>query len=412
MRKHLPIAGALAFSLIALPAAASAQTTTDTSAEPFDQALVQEKLDEFHEITGYSVLTEVRSEGEDWSGALGPRSIEAPGAYVETDDRVRIASLTKTMVSSVLLQLQTEGEVDLDRTVSDYLPGLLPYQDEPSIRQVMNHTGGLHDYFTYLYASLLEGDMSDVYDHYQDYYGAEELIELSTVDPLLFEPGTDWSYSNTGYMALGLLIEELTGNGLAVELEDRVFEPAGMDDSYFPKPQSSGIRGPNPVPYVTTGEAADPLFDTTRLSNSQMWAAGGVISTMEDVNDFYGAYVDGEILNEAEFAEATEFFETEAGFDYGLGLLQMGGCTADDPWIGHTGGGLGHQTYSLHSVDGQHQITVTWNVDDQLGHDDPAALADALEGLLAAALCGIDLDAAQPDSRTFDAPATELPFLP
>lgn len=394
MRRRFPIAVALALGLIAVPATAAA---TPPSAPPLDTDLLEAKLEAFADVADHSVIAEVRSGDEDWDEDLGRRSIDGTGGRVDEDDRFRIASLTKSMVAAILLQLESEGALDLDDPLSDHLPGLLPYEEEPTVRQIMQHTGGLFDYFYYLYESfVVEGDLTDFEANYRNHYRPEELVEIGTQDPLLFEPGTAWSYSNTGYIALGMLIEELTGNRLGHEIEERIVEPADLDDTYFPRPYSHGLRGQHPEAYLTTGDAEEPYFESTKLSNSQMWAAGGVISTVEDVNDFYDAYLDGTLLSEEQLADAMAFVDTPLGMGYGLGLLELNLICPDAPelaYVGHTGGGLGHQTYSFHSVDGERQITVTWNIDDRHGYADPEAFNHALSALLVAGLCGVDMDA-------------------
>ena len=376
-------------SLIALPAAASAQTDTGAG---LDTALLEEKLEAFHEASGYTLIAEVRDGEDTWASAVGPRSIERPRHEAETDDRFRIASITKPMVATVLMQLADEGEIDLDAEVSDYLPELLPYEDEPTLRQIMKHVGGLSDYFPYLYPSLLENDISDLREGYRDHHEPEELVAIGTQDPLLFEPGTDWAYSNTGYFALGLVIEEVTGEDLRHVLHERVFEPAGMGHTHLAPGHSSGIWGPNPVPYLTTGDEEDPLFDTTRLSNSQMWAAGGVISTTADLNDFWDAYLGGVLLTSGQLEEASDFYDTGAGLGYGLGLMEIQICPGGSASIGHDGGGLGHQSFSFHSPDGQRDLTFTMNVDDRHGYADPEAFQYAYSAFLLASMCGIDID--------------------
>ncbi|MDN3240925.1 serine hydrolase domain-containing protein [Glycomyces tritici] len=389
MRTHLPLAGALALAIIATPGAAGAAPTG------LDEDLLDRKLEALHDVADHSVTAEVRLGDDTWAETAGTRRIDGGGGQVDEDDRVRIASLTKSMVATVLLQLQDEGDVDLDRPLSDYLPGLLPYEQEPTVRQVMQHTSGMFEYFYYLYVSLWEGDPADFYANYRTHYSPEELVEIGTQDPLLFEPGTNWSYSNTGYIALGLLIEELTGDDLHEVLDDRVFDPADLDDTYLPKDDTSGIRGANPVPYLTTGDPRHPYFDTTKLSNNQFWAAGGVMSTMEDVNDFYDALTDGTLLDDAALAEMSQYVETGDGTVYGLGLIGLPltcpGASEQEVFLGHTGGGLGHQTYSFHSADGERQATFTWNIDDRHGAADPAELNWALSALLIAGLCGADI---------------------
>lgn len=394
MRRRFPIAVALAFGLIAAPAAATATPPHD--APPLDTDLLEQKLEAFADVADHSVIAEVRSGDREWDEDLGYRSIDGTGGRVDEDDRFRIASLTKTMVAAVLLQLESEGELDLDDTLSEHLPGLLPYEAEPTVRQIMQHTGGLFDYFYYLYESyVVEGDIADFAANYRNHYRPEELVAIGTQDPLLFEPGTAWSYSNTGYIALGMLVEELTGNRLGHEIEERIFEPADLDDTYFPRQYSHGIRGQHPEGYLTTGEAEEPYFASTALSNSQMWAAGGVVSTVEDVNDFYDAYLDGTLLTDGQLAEAMTFVDTGVGMGYGLGLMDLGLVCPDDPeqvYVGHTGGALGHQTYSFHSLDGERQITVTWNIDDRHSYADPEAFNHALSAVLVAGLCGVDMD--------------------
>ncbi|HEX2145023.1 MAG TPA: serine hydrolase domain-containing protein [Glycomyces sp.] len=388
MRRHLTVASALA--LIAIPATANAGLSGATE---LDEALLDQELEELAAVADHAVTAEIRLGDDEWTEAVGTRRTDGSGGQVDEDDRVRIASLTKSMVAAVLLQLQSEGDFDLDRPLSDYLPGLLPYAEEPTVRQVMQHTSGLDEYFRYLLASIIEGDLTDLYANYRTHYSPEELVAVGTQGPLLFEPGTDWTYSNTGYIALGLLIEELTGDDLDDVLEDRVFDPADLDDTYLPREDTFGIRGPNPMPYITTGDPADPYFDTTKLSNNQMWAAGGVMSHPEDVNDFYDALLDGTLLTDAELAEMTAFTDADQGTLYGLGLMGFVLGCPDDPdevFVGHTGGGLGHQTYSFHSLDGEKQATFTWNIDDRHGAADPEELNWALGSFLVAGLCGID----------------------
>ncbi|SDD99989.1 serine hydrolase [Glycomyces harbinensis] len=166
------------------------------------------------------------------------------------------------------------------------------------------------------------------------------------------------------------------------------------------------------MPYITTGDAAEPYFDTTALSNDQLWAAGGVVATTGDANDFYRALTDGTLLDAAQLAEMSDHVDTGAGLLYGLGLAGLTMGCPDDPdeiFWGHTGGGLGHQTYSFHSLDGERQVTVTWNIDDRHGAADPQALSWAVSGLLFAGLCGADLGDRPEDAdpRTRGVPSVE-----
>jgi D-alanyl-D-alanine carboxypeptidase len=387
-------AAVLALGLVAVPGAVHAQPPRPGG---IDTDLLEAELDDFASLADHTVIVEVREGDETWSEAIGPRSLDAGAREAKPGDRVRVGSVTKSMTAAILLQLQGEGALDLDDSLSAYLPDLLPYDEEPTIRQIMNHTSGLGDFLPRLYPSLAEGDISDVREGYQTHYAPEELIDLGTQDPMPFDPGEGWSYSNTGYTALGLLIEAVTGNTLGYELEERIFEPADLDRTYFPQGDTSGIHGPHLTPYITTGESEEPYFDTTALSSTQLWAGGGVVSTMGDFNDFYRALTDGTLLTEQQLSEATQFVATGKSFQYGLGLFgRRLDCPGnpDEVVFGHDGDALGHETFSYHSLDAERQITVAWNIGDKHGYTDPDAFDAALDDLLEAALC----DAGAPPS--------------
>ena len=358
-----------------------------------DTELLDDRLAGFADLAGGAVVVEVRGGDDTWSEAVGPRSLHEHASDARPSDRVRVGSVTKSMVAAIVLQLEDEGELDLDDPLDDHLLGLLPYEARPTIRQLLQHTAGLPEWVEAAYPGYDEGDLTEVREGYRTHYEPEELIAIGTGEPLLFEPGEGWSYSNTGYLALGLLIEERTGHSLGRELRERIFEPAGLDRTYFPRPDSSGIRGPHTVPYMTTGDPGEPYFDATGVSNTQLWASGGAVSTVGDLNDFYDALADGTLLTGEQFAEATEFTDTGTGFEYGLGLggIRLG-CAADpdEAFFGHVGDGMGHQTHTFHSFDGERQVTLSWNIDDNHGHVDPEAFDQALYDLLTAALCPTD----------------------
>lgn len=388
-------AAALALGLVG--ALTATQIASADSARPhtgdLDTDALESRLDDLAALTDGSVLVEVRDGRDTWREAAGPRSLDEDARPARPGDRVRIGSVTKSMVAAIVLQLDAEGELDLDDPLADHLPGLLPYEQEPTIRQLLNHTAGVPEWVGIVYPGLPEGDLTEVRENYRTHYEPEELVAIATEEPLDFDPGDGWSYSNTGYVALGLLIEERTGHSLRRELQERIFEPADLDHTYFPRNDTSGIRGPHSTPYITTGDPGDPYFDATAVSNTQLGASGGVVSTVGDVNDFYDALTDGTLLTDEQLAEAVEFKDTGTDFQYGLGLggVQIG-CPSDpeEVFIGHVGDGMGHQTQSFHSLDGERQITLSWSIDDKHGYTDPDAFDEALFGLLAAGLCGTD----------------------
>jgi D-alanyl-D-alanine carboxypeptidase len=376
----------LSLALAAAPAAVAA------SPPGLDTTLLESTLEAFAAAADHSVVAEVRDGDDEWSAAIGPRSLEPGAEDAKPTDRVRIGSITKSMTATILLQLQEEGALDLDDPIGAYLPGVLPYEgeDELTVRELIGHRGGVPDYLGSIYTSLLEDDdLTDFYANYRTHYRSSELIAIGTAG----ERPDGFSYSNTGYTVLGLLIEALTGDDLGDVFESRVFEPAGLDRTYFGRPGTSGLRGPHLDPYLTTGDPEAPYLDTSKLSYSQLWAGGNVVSTMGDLNDFYRALTDGTLIDAASLAEATVFEDAGRGFDYGLGLFGITPECAADPdavFMGHNGDTLGHEANSFHSLDGGRQFSVAWNIVDRHDTADPDALERAWNELLYAGLCGTE----------------------
>lgn len=387
MRTGTPLAALAAFVILLYPnASASAHGPS------LDEDVLEEKLETYAAVGDYAALAAVANGDDSWTDAAGNRTVDGD-EEADDDDLFRVASLTKSMVAVVLFQLEAEGELDLDDPVEVYLPGVLPYEEEITVRQLMGHTSGLGEYFWKLFPSLSEGSVADLEAHQGDHHTPQELIALATEEPLLFPPGEGWSYSTTGYLVLGLLIENLTGDSLRHQLNERVFEPADMDDAYLPRPNTSGFHDDHTTPYITTGDPSEPYLDTTDFSHTIFWAGGAVVADVDDVNAFYRAAADGTLLTAEQFAEAVDFRETPWSFDYGLGFVGLKPGCADNPdevFMGHTGGGVGHTTYSFHSLDGQRQVTLTWNLDNSHGYVDPEELQRTQDDFISAALCGTD----------------------
>lgn len=151
--------------------------------------------------------------------------------------RFRAASVTKPFVATVVLQLVAEGRVGLDAPVADYLPGLMPYPEPITVRQLLGHTSGLPRDIPHW------TELPDVDTQRWARFTPHDLVRGATDGvPLLFAPGTSFSYSNTGYPVLGLLVELVTGQSLATELATRILRPLGLRDTEFPSYQPFLIR--------------------------------------------------------------------------------------------------------------------------------------------------------------------------
>jgi D-alanyl-D-alanine carboxypeptidase len=279
------------------------------------------------------------------------------GRPMRGDDRFRIGSLTKPYVATVVLQLDEEGALALDDSVEKLVPGLLPNGDEITVRDLLGHRSGLYEYEEdpRVLQPYLKGDFG-----YR--WQPEELIRISTEHPPTAAPGTDVVYSNTNYTVLGLIVEAVTGNTLAAELDQRVFAPLELDETSFV--ENSAIEAPYSHGYLARGKE---LLDVTEISPSHYWAAGNIVSTGGDVARFYEALLDGELLEAGSMDAMTEFVEEEPGLERGLGPAR--GETECGDWVGHDGSVPGYDAVARH-LDTDRQIVLLTNsvtIGDQVG---------------------------------------------
>jgi D-alanyl-D-alanine carboxypeptidase len=389
MRRLLPITILSATVLCAavLPAAAFPAAADDAASTGLDVPALERALDAVEAAGAPGVLVEVRDGDEVWTAAAGDRDpTDQRPEPVEPTDRVRIGSVTKSMLATVVLQLVDEGRLGLDDTVAEHLPEVLPYDAPITVRQLLAHAAGVPDYFADLFPSLFEGSPTDVERNRLRYFRPEGLIGIATERPLDFVPGTSWNYSNTDYYVAGLLVEELTGNSVEDELERRVFEPAGLSDTSMPR-FGADIEGEHPQAFLATGDPERPLLDTTRISPTLLWAAGAVVSTTADVNAFFRAMYDGTLLP-AELVGQAQALTPQSGGEYGLGTEALRAeCARIDGGVayGHTGSTLGFVTSAFSSPDGERQVTVTVTIEDLLARNEQLSLA--VDRLLGAGLC-------------------------
>ncbi|WP_285663676.1 serine hydrolase domain-containing protein [Actinorhabdospora filicis] len=251
------------------------------------------------------------------------------------DGRFRIGSVTKTFTSTVALQLVGEGRISLDDSVERWLPGTVPNGGNITLRQLLNHTSGLYNYTD----DTLVTPEQVVRDRYKR-WTPRQLVTLATSRDPLFPPGTAWSYSNTNYVLIGLVIERVTGRSLGAEIDRRIVGPLGLWDTEVPG-NSVWITGPHAHGYVQVDGAP---VDITAMNVSSSYAVGDIISTTRDLNTFYAALLGGRLLKPAQLA-AMKTTAFDSG--YGLGLSKVALPCGAEIW-GHTGGIPGYLTFSFH----------------------------------------------------------------
>jgi D-alanyl-D-alanine carboxypeptidase len=310
-----------------------------------------------------------------------------PRAPMRVSDRFRVASITKTFVAAVVLQLVGEGKMSLDDSVERWVPGLVPGGAGITVRQLLNHTAGLFDYIDdgddTILKPYLRGDVTHVTP-------PRQIVAVATSHPPHFAPGTKHKYSNTNYIVLGLVVEAVTGDSLTAEMGRRIFQPLGLRASSFDA-TASRVTGRHAHGYAPIGPRGR-VMELNVFSSSLTWAAGALVSTAGDVASFYRALLRGRLLRPDLLREMeTTVPAGPPGEGYGLGLFETRrldvGKTyrlpcADSVW-GHDGSFAGWTSYAYNSADGRRQMVVLINTDTL-----SAKGVRALGRLYATAFCG------------------------
>ena len=144
-----------------------------------------------------------------------------------TDQRFRVGSVTKTFTATIVLQLVAERRLRLSDTIERHLPGVVPGGKKITIRQLLNHRSGLANFTDY-------GDWLQRASRSPSFRPIDTL-RFAAAQPLDFPPGSEWRYSNTNYIALGLVIEKTTGNTYQEELERRILDPLALKRTELPR---------------------------------------------------------------------------------------------------------------------------------------------------------------------------------
>ncbi len=234
-----------------------------------------------------------------------------PGGEIPVDclTPYQVGSSTKMMTAAVILQLQEEGALSIDDRLAEYLPdeaAVIPNGDVITLRQLATHTAGIYSYTDNApdgTPGIMEGGPANAAALSRG-YTPEELVSFAVQHGQPdFAPGEEgaWSYSNTGYVLLGQIIEKITAKPLARVFDQRIFEPLGMSDTFLwngvPKPEFGLTRAYLGPPFE---------IETTAWNMSQGWAAGAVISTAEDMSHFVASLVEGRLFNDSSTLEVMQ----------------------------------------------------------------------------------------------------------
>lgn len=299
-----------------------------------------------------------------WAG-VGLASLEhgVPASPTTVFD---IASVSKQVTSTCLLLLEQDGLLSLDDDLRDHLPGLR-LRVPVTLRQCAQHVSGLREYMA-VNALVGAGPAS---------WRTEEQVvrQLSAYLDTDFPPGQQWSYSNTGYIALAAVVRGVSGSPLSQLAQQRVLEPLGMTRSRFQ--DDAGLV----VPGRATGYAAAGGGFRRADSPDEVVGDGGLLTTLVDLARWHGFLADGRVLGKRVRDRLLERAVLSDGrvLPYALGLQHD--VVAGRPAVGHGGSIEGYRAHLLHLPEEGWGIAVLANRSDA----DVAAVArSAVAALLAA----------------------------
>ncbi|MER7997823.1 serine hydrolase domain-containing protein [Streptomyces sp. NPDC095613] len=261
---------------------------------------------------GEATSAVVRAGGRDgrWEGSAGVRETGSQDPAV-ADGRFRAGSVTKVVTAALVLRLAADGKVNLDRPVQSYLPGLLTPEFEPvSVRQLLNHTSGIQP------GDGFGDSWEEQYAHRFDTLNPEDVVAAGVVKGPEFSPGTRQHYLNVNYTILAMLVEKVTGRTYEEGAARYVLGPAGMRRTSFPGTDPR-LHGPHNRGYqLVDGK----LVDVTEWNVSDRWAAGDMISTMDDLERLMTSLFRGGIVPRPQLEEMFTLPAGVAGATKSAGL--------------------------------------------------------------------------------------------
>ncbi|QHV93679.1 serine hydrolase domain-containing protein [Spirosoma endbachense] len=325
MKRTLPVLGSAWLMLLActtdqIPQPVTEPGLSDDYSNHPRQASYQAALQTFNQkwnCPGTIMLLKRASESV-WAGAVGKANLEYQ-TDLRLSDQFRTGSITKTFVATVVMKLREQGKLQLDDKLAMLLPevtGKIPNAETITLRHMLSHTSGIFDPTNDDRQYQL--DLLNNPAHRTAMSTDEVLAEYVYGRPLDFQPGDRYGYSNTNYWLIGKLIEKQTGQSLQQVLEQFIFKPLGLTNTYIDRRDDRNVvRGYND--FYANGKLMD--VTTFDRADSDGQANGGLISTAGDLFAFSNALFSGKLISLTSVKEMMTVPPVRQGTtEYGLGL--------------------------------------------------------------------------------------------
>ena len=309
---------------------------------PYDKILT----DEFSPHPSGATAIVTKGEETVYLGAVGTANIEL-GVEMNPEHIFRIGSITKQFTSVAIMMLEEEGKLNTGDLFTKYIPEYPIGDRKVTIAQLLNHTSGIKSY------TGMPGFMQN---NTREFYEVDSLIDVFDEEPFDFEPGTQWSYNNSGYILLGAIIERVSGMTYAEFLHEKIFGPLNMTNTYY---DDFHQIIPNRIPgYSPTNNGVN---NANYLDMSIPYAAGSLLSNVEDLSKWNKAVFDGQLISKASmdkiFKSTVLADGTEQPYGFGWGVDKFQGSKVYQ----HGGGIFGFLTMGIYAPDEDVYVAVLSN---------------------------------------------------
>jgi D-alanyl-D-alanine carboxypeptidase len=368
MRAIRPVGGTvLAVAILAALAGPGTAGENESNASAADQAL-DRALTKFVEREGGAPGIAAVVQRGDEAAALHTAGVAdvTTDAVPALDDHMRLASVAKAFSGAVALSVVAEGNLALTDTLGARVTGMPASWADVTLAQLLHHTSGIPDFSRSdafaeaLMASLLVAPPPAT------------LLSYVADEPLLFEPGSEYRYSNSDNIAVGLMVEAATGRTYEQELQDRVYQPLGLTNTSLPSDAAL------PTPFIHGYDVSErPPEDVSEIfAAGWTWASGGIVASPADANRFVRGYAAGATTNASTKSDQFDFVdghsEPPGPGKNSAGLAIFRYNTKCGTVYGHTGNTAGYTQFIAATDDGSRSATVGINAQITPKNDKPA----------------------------------------
>lgn len=271
----------------------------------------------------------IMPDGQTWSGTAGLGKDDIP---ISDTTLFHGASTTKLNISILMLLLAEENMIDLDEPWNNYISLNVAFDTTITVRQLLNHTSGIADY---LETPTSGNDITADFSHF---FTPQYILENIVSGDPVFPPGTNFQYSNSNYVLAGLIAEEVTGNPVHIELRNRIWDPLGMNHTYFGAYEI--YTEPTAGVWWDFGSGMTNYSDMPTTSMlSYAYGAGNIVSCPADLAILLSGLLHGQLLDSQSMNEMMTFVPQSFSSwsnGYGLGIHHQNGQT-NDTVLGHDG---------------------------------------------------------------------------